>query len=44
VRRALTDRASTQSLGDAARRRILDAVEYRWDHAAAETERILLSL
>lgn len=44
VGRALTDRARSQSLGEKARDRVLEADEFRWDHVADETERILLSL
>lgn len=44
LRRVLSDRGLASSLGDAARRRILESDEYRWDRAARETEQILVAL
>ena len=44
LRRALGTPDLTRELGDAGRRRVLESGEFSWDHAADETERILVAL
>ncbi|MEX0666562.1 MAG: glycosyltransferase family 4 protein [Acidimicrobiia bacterium] len=44
LRRVLSDPQVVRELGEAARRKVIDSDEFRWDHTADETERILVAL
>jgi glycosyltransferase involved in cell wall biosynthesis len=44
LQRVLSDPALARALGEAGRRKVLETDEFRWDHAADETERILVAL
>lgn len=44
LREVLTDPAKATALGARAKKRVLDAPEYSWDHVATATEQILVAL